>query len=363
MMKKGLEKKKLKEEFSKKILNIFKKNRFNFTDLDLLIDTNLLTERSGEQFKKSALTYKDLLGKEISLRPDLTVSTALKYIQEKKTKEEKYCYYGTAYRLNKKGDLKVFDQLGCEIINSLNKKSNLLLIDSILDPIKKIKNLNIVMGDIGLFKILIESLDLPERWKLRLIRHFPRRKYFTDLLKRLETNYDLDPVTIDFDTLRLQELIKMDQNKIIGGRSIAEIVKRFQKKLKDPRNDYKGKFNVKIIKDFLKIEIPLQKAQKFIIAFFNKNNLPTQIIEKYLKKINLINSNIGKKYLIFFKTDLGRSTEYYTGLVFLAFINKKERIVELARGGEYSSLLKTLGYHKNIPALGGAINLNQLIDL
>ena len=92
----------------------------NFTDLDLLIDTSLLTERSGEQFKKFTLTYKDLLGKEISLRPDLTVSTALKYIQEKKNKEEKYCYYGSAYRLDKEGDLKVFDQIGCEIINSYN---------------------------------------------------------------------------------------------------------------------------------------------------------------------------------------------------------------------------------------------------
>ena len=83
-MKQGLEKKRLKEDFSKKILRSFEKNSFNFTDLDLLIDTNLLTERSGEQFKKSTLTYRDLLGKEISLRPDLTVSTALKYIQEKK---------------------------------------------------------------------------------------------------------------------------------------------------------------------------------------------------------------------------------------------------------------------------------------
>ena len=92
-MKQGLEKKRLKEDLSKKILSNFKKNKFNFTDLDLLIDTNLLTERSGEQFKKFTLTYKDLLGKEISLRPDLTVSTALKYIQEKKNKEEKYCYY------------------------------------------------------------------------------------------------------------------------------------------------------------------------------------------------------------------------------------------------------------------------------
>ena len=43
-MKQGLEKKRLKEFFSKQILSSFEKNNFNFTDLDLLIDTNLLTE-------------------------------------------------------------------------------------------------------------------------------------------------------------------------------------------------------------------------------------------------------------------------------------------------------------------------------
>nr|WP_237697311.1 hypothetical protein [Candidatus Pelagibacter sp. IMCC9063] len=125
--------------------------------------------------------------------------------------------------------MNVFDQLGCEIINPSNNNSSLLLIDSILEPIKKIKRLEIIVGDIGLFKILIDGLDLPERWKLRLVRHFSRREYFIDLLKRLETNYDLDQETIDVDTKRLQDLIKIDQSKIIGGRTVAEIVKRFKK--------------------------------------------------------------------------------------------------------------------------------------
>ncbi len=258
-MKQGLEKKKLKEDLSKKILSNFKKNKFNFTDLDLLIDTNLLTERSGEQFKKFTLTYKDLFGKEISLRPDLTVSTALKYIQEKKNKEEKYCYYGSAYRLDKEGDLKVFDQIGCEIINSNNNKSENILINSILDPLKKINNLQVILGDVGLFKILIDSLELPARWKLRLVKNFSRIEYFEDMLKRLETNYDLDQKAIKLDTKRIEDLEKLDPNSIIGGRTVSEIVKRFNKKIKDPRDDYKGKKNVKIIRDFLNINTSIQK--------------------------------------------------------------------------------------------------------
>jgi len=362
-MKQGLEKKKLKEDLSKKILSNFKKNKFNFTDLDLLIDTNLLTERSGEQFKKFTLTYKDLFGKEISLRPDLTVSTAIKYIQEKRNKEEKYCYYGSAYRLDKEGDLKVFDQIGCEIINSNSDKSENILINSILEPLKKIKNLEVILGDVGLFKILVESLELPARWKLRLVKNFSRREYFDDMLKRLETNYDLDQKTIKLDTKRLKDLEKLDSNEIIGGRTVYEIIKRFNKKIKDPRDNYKGKKNVKIIRDFLNINTSMQKAESEILSFFSKNKLNNLYIKSYLKKISRINKEIGKKYPVNFKTNFGRNTDYYTGTVFLAYVKKKSKIIELARGGEYNSLLRTLGYRKDIPAIGGAINLNELINL
>jgi ATP phosphoribosyltransferase regulatory subunit len=362
-MKQGLEKKRLKEDLSKKILNNFKKNKFNFTDIDLLIDTNLLTERSGEQFKKFTLTYKDLFGKEISLRPDLTVSTALKYIQEKKNKEERYCYYGSAYRLDKEGDLKVFDQIGCEIINSNNNKSENILINSILEPLNKIKNLEVILGDVGLFKILVESLELPARWKLRLVKNFSRKEYFEDMLKRLETNYDLDQKAIKLDTKRLQDLEKLDQNLIIGGRTVFDIVKRFNKKIKDPRDNYKGKKNVKIVRDFLSINTSIQKAESAISSFFSKNKLNNLSINSYLKKICRINKEIGKKYSINFKTNFGRNTDYYTGTVFLACVKKNSKIIELARGGEYNGLLRTLGYRKDISAIGGAINLNELINL
>ena len=55
------------------------------------------------------------------------------------------------------------------------------------------------MGDVSLFQKLIESLKIPERWKMRLKRHFWRPEYFEDLLNRLETNSDVDPVAVELD--------------------------------------------------------------------------------------------------------------------------------------------------------------------
>ena len=46
---------------------------------------------------------------------------------------------------------------------------------------------------------------MPERWKLRLIRHFWRPSYFEELLKRLEKNTDIDAVSFDTDKKKFYE--------------------------------------------------------------------------------------------------------------------------------------------------------------
>ncbi len=352
-MTKALAKKKNKENISKKILNIFKKKGFNFIDLDMVIDTDLLTQRSGEAFKKYAVNFKDRSGKEISLRPDLTIATAIKYIQDKKKGLQKISYFGSAFRLSKKGDLKVFDQIGCEIINSKSNPEYLVL-STILSIFKNANKKKITLNDLSLFKDLIESLNLPKRWKMRLIRHYPRKDYFDELLKRLDTNYDLDQEKIKIDYKRLSELKKIDQKKIIGGRTVAEIVSRFEKKIKDPRDSFKGSQSVKIIKDFLKINTPINKLQLTMNKFFIRNNLKIKNSNKFLIKMNTLSKKIGSKQIITFDAKYGRETQYYTGLTFSVVSKNKE----IARGGEYNNLIKTLG-GKQTPAFGAAIILNN----
>ena len=66
-----------------------------------------------------------------------------------------------------------------------------------------------------------------------------------------------------------------------------------------------------------------------------------------LKKLNLD---------INFVTNFGRDVEYYTGIVFEVFSGTKE----IASGGRYDDLLKSLGAQKSIPAVGAAINLKNI---
>ena len=216
----------------------------------------------------------------------------------------------------------------------------------------KSKKIQIKVGDISLFKSLIYALDMPERWKLRLIRHFWRPSYFKELLERLEKNTDIDAVVFDTDKKRFYEMKKLSQDKEIAGRSVSEILKRFDKKVKDPRSFSDGKQVVKIIKSFLKINCKLSSLDQKLLDFAKKNNLKKNIFKdlKSIRNLKRLKQNVS------FVTNFGRDVEYYTGIVFEVFSGTKE----IARGGRYDNLLKSLGAKKNIPAVGAAINLKNI---
>ena len=342
------------KKLSEQIIKTFKSNGFVLSEPDVLLDSEYIIQRSGENFKKSMLTFENEYGKEMCLRPDLTVASCIKFL-ERKSKSKIY-YSGQAYRrTDKKGSDLVNDQLGIEILGSKNQpQDDFKIIKTILNSAKSIKskNIQIKVGDIGLFKRLINSLDMPERWKLRLIRHFWRPKYFEELLKRLEKNSDIDSVTFDTDKKRFFEMKKMEQEKVIAGRSISEILRRFDKKIKDPRSFNEGKKIVKIIRSFLKINCQLSKLDNKLQDFAKKNNLKKNIFKEFKSIQNLKKLNQEVKFI----TNFGRDIEYYTGIVFEIFSGTKE----IARGGRYDDLLKSLGAKKDIPAVGAAINLNNI---
>ena len=131
--------------------------------------------------------------------------------------------------------------------------------------------------------------------------------------------------------------------------------KSFQKKIKEPRSNIDGKRVARIVNNFLKINCPFGKAKNELRKFETENNLNLK-----LDNFNIFNLNL-KNNDVYFSTNTGRNVEYYTGLVFE--ILKKSKNLNLASGGRYDNLMQTLGSIKKIPAIGGAINYDNLLKL
>ena len=345
------------KNLSNKILRSVQSKGFKYIELPSVIETNHIVQRSGESFRKFIFSFTDQTGNELCLRPDLTIASCLRYLENNLKGKEKIFYSGQAYRKSQnKKDSIIQNQIGFEIIGSQSEKiDDKEIINTSLKSLKNFKYSSgtITIGNVEIFNLLISKLDIPKRWKLRLSRHFWREDYFNDLLKRLETNSDVDPTIVEVDKKRYLKMLQDNQSFIVANRTIKEILERFDKKIKDPRRPSRGRNISKIIRDFLKINCPIEQLEKILKKFVVKNNLNQDVFKDLstIKKLSKLNFKTS------FSTNFGRDIEYYTGIVFEIYDSSQK---EIARGGRYDDLLRSLGSKKNTSAVGAAINLNNL---
>jgi len=347
------------KNLSEKILRSVKSKGFKYIQLPSVIETNHIVQRSGESFRKFIFSFIDQAGNELCLRPDLTIVSCLRYLENNLKNKEKVFYYGQAYRKSEnKKDSIIRNQIGFEIIGSQNEKiDDKEIINTSLKSLKNFKYSSgtMTIGNVEIFNLLISKLDIPKRWKLRLSRHFWREDYFNELLKRLETNSDVDPTIVEVDKKRYLKMLRDNQTLIIANRTIKEILERFNNKIKDPRRPSSGRSITKIIRDYLKIKCPINKTAFELNKFFRKNKINLVVDQKYFP----ISKNKISKLNVVFSTSFGRQLEYYTGMVFKIDIRSKSRIINCCNGGRYDKLISDLGSKKQIPAVGAALNLSN----
>ncbi|WP_075522721.1 ATP phosphoribosyltransferase regulatory subunit [Candidatus Pelagibacter communis] len=345
------------KNLSENILRSVKSKGFKYIELPSVIEASHIVQRSGESFRKFIFLFTDQTGNELCLRPDLTIVSCLRYLENNLKGKEKIFYSGQAYRKSQnKKDSIIRNQVGFEIIGSRDEKNDdKEIIDTSLKSLKNLKYSTgtLTIGNVEIFNLLISKLDIPKRWKLRLTRHFWREDYFSDLLKRLETNSDVDPTIVEVDKRRYLKMLKGNQSKVVAGRSIKEILKRFDHKIKDPRRTNKGKNVSKIIKDFLRIKCPINKAASELNKFFKKYKINLAVDQRYFP----LSQNKVSKLNVIFSASFGRQLEYYTGMVFRIDIKSNLKNKNVINGGRYDHLISDLGSKKEVPAVGAAINI------
>ena len=343
---------------SRNLFKILKSKGFKNIELDNIIESKYVLKRSGGSYRQFLFSFYDQNLKEWSLVPDLSVSSVVKFIQNKIKSKTKWFYTGEAYRKqNKNYNSPIINQTGFEIFASNDKiKDDKEIIQTSIEILKKsnfkIGELNI--SNIEIFNALVNRLTLARRWKDRIKRHFCREVYFNQLLKKLSSSTDIDPIAVEKDKKIAEKLRKQNLNTLYSGRTLKDILERFDlKNYKEPRSGTDKK-NVKIIKDYLKISCPIEKATDTLNKFFKKNKLNLFISDDYFPVI------VNKSLRIKFSTNINRSLEYYSGMVFNISVNNKGKKSVLVSGGRYDGLLKNLGSKKDTSAVGAAIDMSLL---
>ena len=147
------------KKLSENILKLIKSEGFRYINLDTVIETNHIVERSGESFRRFIFSFNDQKGNEICLRPDLTIASCLKYLNEKNKASKKVFYSGQAFRKTQKiSDSIIRNQIGFEIIGSSKEKDDdKKIINTAVKSLSKVKFSSgvLIIGNIEIFKLLL----------------------------------------------------------------------------------------------------------------------------------------------------------------------------------------------------------------
>ena len=109
------------------------------------------------------------------------------------------------------------------------------------------------------------------------------------------------------------------------------------------------KKSVKIIKNFLKLKCPIEKAPKLLREFFKKNELNIKISNNYFP---IRKNNVGNLRIEFNSSEIP-DVEIYSGLYFSI---TNQNFSKMISGGVFNKLSSSLEL-RQINAVGAAINL------
>ena len=360
--------------------NLFTENNFQYVDLPLVYNSELFYETSGEDIRRRMFSFTNNSGDEMCLRPDLTIPTCKHFLENiNKFENGQLCYSGPVFRssLTSTEQSLELNQSGIEIIYKdsskiSNYEKEFQAINLAIETINQIgiNDFSIRISSISLFNLFINSLDLPQRWKQRLLRHFYRRDYFDKLLNRISdgVGYDKERKSniirdvFGDDKIVNEEikdiLLNEDQLKT-GSRTIDEIASRFNLKSESVVSSKQGKEIQKVINEFLSLNGPIQSIDDQMNKFINDFDI--QRFDVGLEMLNQLSSNLIKISAkpIYFDCDFGHSIEFYDGIIFEITNDLNSDV--LISGGRYDKLLNALEDKDQFSAVGFATNNNNIL--
>ena len=196
----------------------------------------------GEDIRRRMFLTTDPDGRELCLRPDLTIPVSCDYLASPGAgKPAGFCYLGPVFR-HREGAAAEFLQVGIESFGRQDKAAaDAEMLALGLEATKQygVQAPEIRMGDFALFAAFIDALDLAPVWRRRLKKDFNRKASLA---------HDLDELTLapangskEYQGVLaalngsdpkaahhlVTDLLSIAGIATVGGRSVAEIADRF----------------------------------------------------------------------------------------------------------------------------------------
>jgi ATP phosphoribosyltransferase regulatory subunit len=340
----------------------------------ILVPAEPFLDLSGEDIRRRMFLTSDPLGRELCLRPDLTIPVSRAYLQSPAAgKAAGFCYLGAVFR-HREGLASEFLQAGIESFARQDKAAadaEMLALGLEATSHYGVAAPEIRMGDVGLFSAFVAALDLAPAWKRRLVKDFNRKWSLAHDLDQLALSGADGPPEYQGVLAALAgsdpkaahhlvtDLLSIAGIEAVGGRSVAEIAERFLEQATFGAGPRLPRETRALIERFLAVRgDPDEAAGELRTLAADAKISLAAALDLYETRTGFLAARGVDVRTIRFSTAFGRGFDYYTGFVFE--LHDPRAKGPLIAGGRYDALLTRLGASEPIPAVGFAASIEEL---
>lgn len=357
------------------IMAVFERAGFEHIAPDIIQPADIFLERSGEDIRARTFVFNDPDGNELCLRPDLTVPACRYHLSSAAdpAEEKRYCYLGTAFRFPDEAlSPQEFNQAGLEWFGGSDPvAAEARVIKLTLSALEAagLSQLQVTLGDLGLFNALIEDMPMPARWRRRLRHQFWRPQAFHALLenfakppaqKRTSISAHVDAVAGQNALSAVSQRLEQLGLPVVTDRSVADVASRLAEKFADRSEAPLDGAMVETIERYLSIEGTVSNVPQQLRSLKGGETFAAAV-DWFERRLSALEDQGLSPRRFHFDAGFGRELEYYTGLVFQVEVAARNQPVTVAGGGRYDQLLGDLGAPKKIPAVGCAIHTERVM--
>ena len=362
-------------------------NAASYTNIEVPImdNTELFLKKSDGQLAPQMYSFRDPLGQQVSLRPEITTQVMNYYLGEAtEITEHRYQYQGPVFRFSETRNTQTqFTQMGAEYIGGSGPDVDIEILELAIKFLGNIgfDSYQCTMADLNLVHYIIDNFGLSIKAKNKIVENIQIFKQGSATIHKFGEQLSSTTVTGDsskdsYLSSAIKDLSEGQARQVLSGflgwvngsieegslgrRSHEDVVSRLIDKLRNTDSLENIQKCLSVIENLIKIKGSPDEAIKKARALFSDQAYPLDLIDQFQGTINELNNRVSKKCELIIDFGLVKDFGYYNGIIFELTDLATNQL--MGGGGRYDGLAKTLGAERDVKALGFAFDLDKVLQ-
>lgn len=349
---------------------------YTLIDIPIIEDAELFLTKAGDQIIQKLFTF-ERAGRQYALRPEFTAAAAYRYLQRGESDTVRWQFNGPVFEYRDHEASAGFQQVsaGAELIGAAGPEADAEVIALAAHGIMKARagKWQLVIGHIGLMRQLLARFNLDLRTQRLVMNHrgmlyeLGKQSVLEKLDQYLAVGKDVpvnsaadDTPTIENGILQMLDamLTGAPHGKTMGGRTRADISRRLAYKYRQAAQRSQIEAALDALIGWNAINGPADEALFELRRLFEGDEVALTTLASWEQTIRTLVEYEIPHENVMIQPDLARAWDYYTGMVFELRIEDSP----VAGGGRYDELMRIIGGSLDIPAVGFAFYIDNLLN-